>query len=238
MKMLRHGLVLAVLCLIPLAPCSAGAPIKHKGTISIGMHEIPMKAGTVYLLKAEGVGFRPQLDIDQSFLNFINNGFDEGKPVEAYIVPDRDQTHTVYVAPSTFSLRGKKGPFEYSLTVTPVNLDAKPLLNKQDALTNNDPAYKNEFNMRKNHKAYSVKLEALQFYMIDLMRRGDNSLDCYLYLEDPAGKIVASDDDGGDGLNSRIVFRPQTPGTYRIIATNLGDQVGDFTLSVRGQQKE
>jgi len=34
-------------------------------------------------------------------------------------------------------------------------------------------------------------------------------------------------------LNSRIVFRPKKDGDFRIIATTLGQETGEFTLTVR-----
>jgi Ca2+-binding EF-hand superfamily protein len=76
----------------------------------------------------------------------------------------------------------------------------------------------------------TVKLEAGKTYQIDHM---SNAFDAYLYLEDPAGELLAEDDDSGGGLNSRITHRAATTGTYHIIATSLGGRPGAFSLSVR-----
>lgn len=84
---------------------------------------------------------------------------------------------------------------------------------------------------RKRHKLYAVHMEANRTYQIDLV---SNQFDSYLYLIDDAGVVVMEDDDTGGQLNSRIIFRPNRTGAYRIEATSLGGQgVGNYTLTVR-----
>jgi len=236
-QMFRSTTAWLVFCAATAGAVQAGEPLKASGKIEIGVHEVTMKEGVIYVVKVEGDRFRPQVQMNPGFLNQINNTFGDNKPFEGYYYADRNQIHTIYIVPQVFGL-SSKGPFEYKLAVTPVSLAAKPLLNVQDTLTNNDAPWKNQFNSKKHHKPFPVKLEAGQFYIIDMMRRGDNQLDCYLYLEDEDGKIVASNDDGGGMLNSRIVYSPQKAGTHRIIATHLFDQLGDFTVTVRSQQKD
>lgn len=80
---------------------------------------------------------------------------------------------------------------------------------------------------------YQVKLAEGKTYRIDLVSK---AFDCFLVLQDGEGKKLAEDDDGGDGLNSRIVFRAPSSGTYRIIATSLGMLgTGNFVLQVKEQ---
>ena len=120
-----------------------------------------------------------------------------------------------------------------SVTIKHLPLDEKPILSKQEKLTDQDPFYKPE---RKTHfKAHTVKLQAGKYYVIDLVKVSVR--DPYLFLEDNNNKIVASDDDGGGNLNSRIVFRPKADGEFRIIATTLSPETGELTLTVR-QAKE
>jgi hypothetical protein len=65
------------------------------------------------------------------------------------------------------------------------------------------------------------------------------SFDTYLYLRDPAGTVIKSDDDGGGGTNSRI---PASSGTYTLPAGSSGtytievtsysqNKTGAYTLS-------
>jgi hypothetical protein len=59
------------------------------------------------------------------------------------------------------------------------------------------------------------------------------AFDAYLRLEGPDGKTVAKDDDGGEGLNARIIYRVGTAGNYRIIATTANGRTGPYVLSVQ-----
>ncbi len=59
----------------------------------------------------------------------------------------------------------------------------------------------------------------------------------YMYLIGPGGNVVAQDDDGGVGLNSRIPatsgeFMLPTTGTYTVETTSYATNVtGSFTLN-------
>ena len=65
------------------------------------------------------------------------------------------------------------------------------------------------------------------------IRLESETLDTYLILEAPDGAIVAEDDDGGGGLNSRIRTQLPQTGTYTIWATTFsGNGTGPYTLTV------
>jgi len=99
-------------------------------------------------------------------------------------------------------------------------------------LTVHDPLWFDGFiGQNKNHKLYVVHMEANRQYQIDLMSQ---HFDAYLYLLDDAGGILEEDDDGGEGLNSRIIYNAQRTGEHRIVATSLGpNNFGQFTLMVQ-----
>ena len=78
-------------------------------------------------------------------------------------------------------------------------------------------------------KVYTLNMTAGKTYQIDLT---SGEFDAYLRLEDPEGKNLAEDDDGGDELNSKLIFTCRRDGQYRIIVTALED-VGAFVLSVQ-----
>ncbi len=92
-----------------------------------------------------------------------------------------------------------------------------------------------ELNTRSNltrgeSKLFSVELNSRYTYQIDLM---STDFDPFLRLLDSSGNTVEVDDDGGNGLNAQLTFRPTSSGTYRIIATSLRRTgSGDFTLTV------
>lgn len=78
-------------------------------------------------------------------------------------------------------------------------------------------------------KVHLLKLDAGRSYQIDLQAQ----FDTYLRIEDQAGNELASDDDGGDNLNSQLIFRPTRSGTYRIIATSFGGgATGPYRLTL------
>lgn len=106
------------------------------------------------------------------------------------------------------------------------------LLQVKDALTSSDRI--DRVQSKCFHKAFETRLSAGRTYVIDLKT---DQFDAYLRLENSAGKELASDDDGGDGHNARIVFAPSRDDTYRIIATSFEPGVGIFSLTVREFEK-
>lgn len=78
---------------------------------------------------------------------------------------------------------------------------------------------------------FEVNLEAQTAYQIEMT--GD--LDAYLELYD-GNQEIASNDDGGDGLNARLVFEPTRSGTFIVNATRTsgldGESLGKWELTL------
>ena len=92
-------------------------------------------------------------------------------------------------------------------------------------LAKTDPRYNG-----KVHKLFVVEMEEGKTYQVDHMSK---AFDAFLYLQGPDGAVLAEDDDGGVGLNSRIVHKAGKAGEYRIVATSLdGRSTGEFTFMV------
>jgi thiol-disulfide isomerase/thioredoxin len=105
--------------------------------------------------------------------------------------------------------------------------DSKPL-KIEGELTKDDPVDKAMRNS--HHKVHPFKMVAGKAYQIDLMSK---DFDAFLRVEDPKGKQVAYDDDGGDGLNSRIFYEADKDGEYKIYATTFPPgQTGKYTLVI------
>jgi len=86
-------------------------------------------------------------------------------------------------------------------------------------------------------KVYLVKLAAGKTYTIRLNSPDFKVVDPYLRVEDSDKKPLAANDDDPNEmtLNSRIDFKCEKDGTYRVIATSFGsNQTGDFTLLIKG----
>jgi len=83
---------------------------------------------------------------------------------------------------------------------------------------------------------YAVELQAGETYEFVLDISGANTLnDGYLTFHDSTGARLAFDDDGGEGLGSRIVWTAETSGTYFISAQgftgNQSPSTGTYTLT-------
>ena len=77
--------------------------------------------------------------------------------------------------------------------------------------------------------SYILTIEPGQSVTIDLT----SNIDTYLYIVEMDGSWQSSNDDGGDGYNSRLSYSSVGSAQYRLIAaTYSSGQAGDFTLSV------
>jgi thiol-disulfide isomerase/thioredoxin len=121
------------------------------------------------------------------------------------------------------------------LGVSPVAAqESKALLEKKGELTEKterDPLRKKNY-----AEVFEFKMEEGKGYRIDLQSQ---DFDAWLRLENPDGKNVAVDDDGGGGTDARIVFKAPKEGTYKIFASALEpDKTGAFTLRVTEASKQ
>ena len=83
-----------------------------------------------------------------------------------------------------------------------------------------------------DHDWIRVELVAGQNYQFALSGTGGGALsDPFLHLRDSNGSAVASNDDGGPGLNSLINFAATTSGTYYLDAHAYSNETGDYTLT-------
>jgi len=103
-----------------------------------------------------------------------------------------------------------------------------PIFQAEDKLTLSDPrdnVFKKSF-----QKTHAVKLDAGPLVRIDLR---STDFDAYLRLEDPTGKIVAEDDSSGGNLNSRILYKVDKAGMYKLIVTSYDpEKSGKYVVSV------
>jgi hypothetical protein len=98
-----------------------------------------------------------------------------------------------------------------------------------DALTNAD--VKDKVLTQSYCKTYTYKMTQGRKYQIDLISA---NFDAYLRLENPKGEQVASDDDSGGMLNSRIIYQAPVTGDFTVCAMSLGGgSTGKFKLIVK-----
>lgn len=85
---------------------------------------------------------------------------------------------------------------------------------------------------------YSVDFEAGDQFTIEVLSdrvEAEGTLDPYLKLYDGAGNLIAQDDDGAGGLDSRIALQVMSTGTYFIEVT-IFQGSGVYTLKVVNQK--
>ncbi|WP_120046974.1 PPC domain-containing protein [Aurantiacibacter aquimixticola] len=82
---------------------------------------------------------------------------------------------------------------------------------------------------------FTFRADAGDMIEVALLSEGD--LDPYLELRDGNGETIASDDDGGQGLNSLLVHTFENAGTYTIAAQGFGESQGEYTLRVRDRRE-
>ena len=108
--------------------------------------------------------------------------------------------------------------------------NGKIIFNQQGVLLQNDP-----FREGKATKTFQVNMLQGKTYVIDLV---STEMDCWLMLYDPGNMLLFQDDDGGDGLNSRIRFTANRSGNHTIGCAALGGPNpgpggSRFTVTVR-----
>jgi redox-sensitive bicupin YhaK (pirin superfamily) len=80
-------------------------------------------------------------------------------------------------------------------------------------------------------EAWTLTLQPGQTVTLDLQ---SDDFDAYLYLTGGALSSPIEDDDGGDGLNSRIVYTSEMGGTYLVVVSSFGVGSGPYRLVARG----
>lgn len=152
----------------------------------------------------------------------------EGLDSEMTVTLTQDGTYTIGAAALS---SGSTGGYRLAISepVNPANLPTAGRVLRVGALqdgflSDSDARYDGHL-----VQAWSFRAQAGQRVTIDQMAE---DFDSYLRVVGP-GMTERTNDDGGDGLNSRLdVTFPET-GEYRIIAGSLGGNTGSFTLQVR-----
>jgi len=81
---------------------------------------------------------------------------------------------------------------------------------------------------------HRITLNGGQGYVFALNAATSGGLgDPFIEIRDASGKIVASNDDGPNGLNSEVRFTPTTAGVYYVTARAFSDETGRYTLTAQ-----
>ncbi len=111
--------------------------------------------------------------------------------------------------------------------------EAKPLFQKTGELTDQDPMDK--IQKKSYSKVHEMKMEEGKTYRIDVVSK---DFDTFLRVENSDGRMLGADDDGGGGLNSRLVFKAPKSSEYRLIVTSFPPaETGKYSLVVTEPSK-
>lgn len=203
------------------------------------IHTVKLTKDKTYIIDLESKDFDAYLRIEDSAGKQLAQDDDGGEGLNSRLrfVPAKSDNYQIIATTFgggagtyTLKIRGA-GPAKKE--ALPASADGKVHtvgdgLKIESQITKDDP--KDRARRNSNAKVYLVKMAKDKTYTID-MESGD--IDSFLRLENEAGTQLKYDDDGGDNLNARIIFRAETAGTYRIVATTFGGDMGPFTLKIR-----
>ena len=185
------------------------------------VYKIKFETNHIYVIDLESKAFDTFLEVRDASNKLLAENDDGGKGLNSRLVfvPSKSATYQIVASP----LRVGTGPFTLTIREDKAYFAAVGKLTRKDAL--------DRVRTRSHHKVHVVKLSVGNRYTIDLI---SPDFDTYLRVEDASGTSLAQNDDGGEGLNSRLSFRAEKNGNYRIIATAFdGNDLGSYSIIIR-----
>jgi hypothetical protein len=195
------------------------------------VHQVRMSPGKTYLIDMESTDFDPLLRILDARGKQVASDDDGGEGLNARIrfTPRTEGTYQI-VATRFGSDEGSYLVKVGVLGEDPAKPARAPLVVEKDLRFEGDLCADDPNVLGKPARVHQVKMSPGKTYVIDLE---STDFDPYLRVLDASGRQVASDDDGGEGLNARIRLTPRTAGVYQIVATRFGSRQGSYLLKVR-----
>ena len=114
----------------------------------------------------------------------------------------------------------------YDLIVEPVSSRLALQAVNPGSFNNSVPTTAN----RAHYRDYAINLSAGEEILLRLESGRFDPIIQVFYEGSEGGSPLASDDDGGEGLNSMLLFRAPRAGTYTVRATELSHGDGDYVL--------
>ena len=234
----------------PAAPDS-GAVVAVDGSVTgvvdyggdVDWFAVELVAGRHYRIDLEGTS-TGQGSLDDPRLNGmfdaagnpvegVGSDDDGGEGYNSYLEFSAPGTATYYIAAGAHATHTGS----YRLSVEEVT-DDYPATTATGAVVQVGGSATGEIETPGDTDWFAVELSAGREYLIDLegWRTDGGTLDDPvlpgIYAADGTLIDGATDDDGGEGLNSRISFEAPETGTYYIAAGAYEDYIGSYTLAV------
>lgn len=200
--------------------------------------EFEGRAGQDILLEMHSADFDSYLELRDEAGAMIAEDDDGGDGQDAMITARLPRAGRYRVVARSYSDNASAGYYDLVLTLAGETarpgrvLELRPdemILGRLEAGDSvvGDSTYADVFTFRATRDGEIV---------IDL-RAGE--FDAYLMVKNAAGATLATDDDGGDGTNSRITLQVQRGQMYRVFANSYGEDraVGMYRLGLRYSQR-
>jgi hypothetical protein len=241
--MSRSLIVLSAACFC-LVPCleAQDQPKVIKGTVQAEIHKFKFSPEYVYVILVESA--KSEMDVtlrdvpNQWVFHFTDNPNAIHK-VERLCSPVKEREAEVCVAPG---LNAPSGPQKYTLTLKPIKLEAKPILEVKGALTDKD----NRPERGQIGQEHAIKLVKGKLYVAEMSVEPKNEIPFPSCSRDVGEErdywgIVTSSSESGKP--ARCVIRPKFDGEYKVDASlaltrNLNGASCGYTLKVFQQAKE
>jgi hypothetical protein len=185
------------------------------------VYPVKMDTNKAYTIDLASDDFDAYLRVEDADGNALDEDDDGGDGLNARLTFMPPKGGTYKIIATTFNAN-ETGAFTLKVRAASVLFAARGQLNNKDPF--------DRMRQTSYHKVHSLKMVPGRTYTIDLR---SSDFDAYLRLEDSKQVNLAEDDDGGEGLNARVVFTPTQADTYRIIVTTCnGNETGNYTLTV------
>ncbi len=187
------------------------------------LHSVMLHAGKKYTFDMNSMHFDTFLRLKSPSGIVVAANDDSGPALNAKITFTAPATGMYRIVATSFS---PAATGSYQLRVNEFVVPGSVVvMNVQGDLRFSDPSVAG-----KHQKVYNVMLHAGRSYVIKMHSA---HFDTFVKLK--RGMIVvAQNDDGGPGRDSRIFFTPMTTGMFQIVATSFSPgATGHFSLSVR-----
>ena len=215
-------LMLAISCVSVVL--AQGGSIGVGGTItdsSFGVteYQLYLESGQSVIIDLMSDDFDTYLEVFDASGQLVAGDDDSGDGLNSRIAFSAEVTGAYTIRVRSFSVETANGTF--TLGVQAASTTGGGTISIGDSITTYS------FGVTE----YQLYLETGQSVRIDL---SSGEFDTYLEIYDANGQIVASDDDGGDGQDSRLSLTAGYTGVYRIRVRSFSSDNanGEFTLAV------
>ncbi|MEA3642210.1 MAG: S8 family serine peptidase [Lamprobacter sp.] len=175
----------------------------------------------------------PYLALFNAAGQFLDSDDDGGLGLNSLLVYEPTSTGRVYISAETYSLISDQGTYELSLSASrPVDRDI-PGDPSTTAILPVGGTVTGVLDAPGDTDWYEILFFQGDTIQIDLVGSGTNALaDPFVELYGASGQFLASDDDGGAGLNSRLIYEADYTGIAYVSADSFANALaGTYHLS-------